>query len=305
MADYDRESALGLQQLEPSPVEETPVDSKDGYFPSREAPAAHHQHALGLSHSAIWYLSRIQRYSSYAFSAFAAAHIANTSIIPLITRSVPESERYLLLTRPYYQGLPAEPLLVIIPLWAHVLSGVALRVYRRHLNTKRYGDEDFPSKSGFFVGGDFWPKVSGVSKLGFAFVPLLVGHVFINRAVPSNFPGGSSNVNLSYVSHAFAKHPVVSFVGFAALLTVGCWHITWGWAQWLGWTPNQVTATGYGRQLIKKRRWYIINAVAATVTGLWMAGGLGVIGRGGEAPGWVGRLYNDMYQTIPLVGKWM
>src|SRR3978361_1016318 len=107
MADYDKESTLGLQQLEPSPVEETPSGSKDGYFPGTddiENPAQPKRtHALGLSHHSMWYLSRIQKYSSYAFTAFGLAHITNTSIIPLITRSVPESERYLLLTRPYYQ----------------------------------------------------------------------------------------------------------------------------------------------------------------------------------------------------------
>nr|POF04037.1 hypothetical protein CFP56_21793 [Quercus suber] len=304
MADYDRESSLGLQQLDPSPVEETPDGKESEYFSRSDASAAPSHHALGLSHSTIWYLSRITRYSSYAFSVFAAAHIANTSIIPIVTRSVPESERYLLLTRPYYQGLPAEPLLVIIPLWTHVLSAVALRLYRRHLNTKRYGDKDFRSRKGFF-SSEFWPKVSGVSKLGFLLMPLLAGHIVVNRAVPNNFPGGSSNINLSYVSHAFAKHPAVSFAGFASLLTVGCWHITWGWAQWLGWTPNQMTVLGPGRQLAKRRRWYILNVVAATITGVWMAGSFGVIARGGEAPGWVGRLYSDMYRTIPIVGRWM
>ena len=306
MADHD--SVLGLQEVEPSPVEETPFGSKEGYFDSEstENPAQPHQtHTLGLSqHSPVWYLSRIQKYSSYVFTAFAGAHIVNTSIIPLVTRSVPESERYLLLTRPYYQAIPAEPLLIIIPLWAHVISGVALRVYRRNLNAKRYGDEEGRAKPSFF-SSQFWPKVSGISKLGYPFVYLLVGHVFINRAIPNQLPGGSSNVNLSYVSHAFAKHPAISYAGFAALLTVGCFHITWGWAQWLGLTPNQVKVSGPERQVWKKRRWYIINGLAAAVTGLWMAGGFGVIGRAGEAPGYVGRMYDEMYRRIPLVGEWM
>ncbi|KAK4542555.1 hypothetical protein LTR36_006603 [Oleoguttula mirabilis] len=309
MADYDRESTLGLQQLEPSPVEETPTDSKDGYFPGTsdtEHPAQPKgTHTLGLSHTSMWYLSRIQKYSSYAFTAFGLAHITNTSIIPLITRSVPESERFLLLTRPYYQGIPAEPLLVILPLWVHVFSGVALRVVRRNLNAERYGDNEGKEKKSFF-SGDFWPKVSGVSKLGYPFLPLLVGHVFINRAIPNQIPGGQSNVNLSYVSHAFARHPVISYAGFAALISVGVLHITWGWAKWLGLTPDQVTgAAGSDRQLSKKRRWYIINGVAAAVTGLWMAGSFGVIGRAGEAPGYVGRMYNEMYRRIPIVGQWM
>ncbi|EMC92864.1 hypothetical protein BAUCODRAFT_264308 [Baudoinia panamericana UAMH 10762] len=302
MASYDRDS--GLLELEPSPVEDTPQEIKDGYFGSTddtENPAQPKRSAtLGLSqHSPVWYLSRIQKYSSYVFTAFGLAHITNTSIIPLVTRSVPESERYLLLTRPYYQGLPAEPLLVIIPLWAHVISGVALRIVRRNINAQRYGGKTS------FLSSQFWPKVSGISQLGYPFVWLLVGHIFINRAIPNQFPGGQSNVNLSYVSHAFAKHPVVSYAGFTALISIGVSHITWGWAKWLGWTPDQVTAQGGERQMYKKRRWYIINGITATVTGLWMAGGFGVVGKGGLAPGYIGRLYDQMYQRIPLVGQWM
>lgn len=72
MADIDREAdSGGLQMIDPSPVEETPsTAAKDSYFP--EAKGTHH---LGLSshHSSIWYLSRIQKYSSYVFTAFAAA----------------------------------------------------------------------------------------------------------------------------------------------------------------------------------------------------------------------------------------
>ncbi|KAK5169896.1 uncharacterized protein LTR77_005874 [Saxophila tyrrhenica] len=308
MANIDREKhPLDLQEVEPSPVEETPSQSKDGYFPdSSNAPKGTHHLGLHSQHSSIWWLSRIQKYSSYAFSAFAAAHITNTSLIPLLTRSVPASEPYLLLTRPYYQGLPFEPLLVVIPLYAHILSGLALRVARRNLAAKRYG-EGTSSPEGWktFFTSKFWPSVSGISKLGFAMTPLVVGHVVINRAVPQGFAGGSSNVNLGYVSHAFAKHPAVSFAGFAALLGVGCWHITWGWAKWLGWTPDQTTAMGGEREVIKKRRWYIINGLAAALTTLWMAGGIGVVGRGGEAPGWVGRGYDEMYRSIPVIGRWM
>lgn len=307
MADYDRD---GLQEIEPSPVEETPQGSKDGYFPStndvENLAQPYRSSTLGLSsHSPSWYLSRIQKYSSYVFTAYGAAHIVNTSIIPLITRSVPESERYVLLTRPYYQGIPAEPLLIIIPLYAHVLSGIALRIVRRNLNANRYGDSSSRESKKSFFSTDFWPRVSGISKLGYPLVPLLAGHVFINRVIPQQWPGGQSNVNLSYVAHAFAKHPVVSYAGFSALIGVGVWHITWGWAKWLGYTPEQTTVQGGERELWKKRRWYIINALSAAVTGLWMAGGFGVIGKGGFAWGYIGRIYDQMYQTIPLVGRWM
>jgi hypothetical protein len=75
MADIDRDgSTAGLQEMEPSPVEETPSQFKEGYFPDTK-PQTNNTHHLGLSsqHSSIWYLSRIQKYSTYVFSAFAAA----------------------------------------------------------------------------------------------------------------------------------------------------------------------------------------------------------------------------------------
>ena len=72
MDDYE-EDALGLQQVDPSPVEETPIEMKDGYFPSTDGESnttepPRRTDALGLSHhSPIWYLTRIQKYSSYVF----------------------------------------------------------------------------------------------------------------------------------------------------------------------------------------------------------------------------------------------
>lgn len=304
------DSMASLQELEPSPVDETPStynEDNKGYFPDKSSGTSSPKstNSLGLSqHSPAWYLTRIQRYSSYAFSAFAVAHIANTSLIPLATGSVQASEGSLLLTRPYYQSWPiAEPFLIILPLAAHISSGLALRLYRRNVNARRYGAETRSEKKQY--RDKLWPAVSGISKLGFAAMPLLAGHVFVNRAVPLDFPGGSTNIGLSYVSHAFAKHPVVSFAGFAALISVTVFHTTWGWAKWLGFTPDQSTAVGYERQMAKKRRWYVINAVAAATTALWMAGGFGIVGRGGEAGGWVGRMYDEMYQSIPFVGKWM
>ncbi|KAF2487783.1 hypothetical protein BDY17DRAFT_289677 [Neohortaea acidophila] len=296
MADAD-----SLTEIEPSPVEETPIEFKEGYFP----PTAHSSR-LGLSgsHTTLWYLSRIQKYSTYAFSAFGLAHITNTSIIPLITQSVPASEPYLLLTRPYYQGIPFEPILVIVPLWAHVLSSVAMRVYRRNLNAKRYGDSETKGAKNFF-SARYWPAVSGISKLGFQFTILLAGHIYLQRAVPNDFPGGSSNINLSYVSHAFARHPAISFAGFTALLTVGCFHMTWGWAKWLGFTPDQVTTVGQERALVRKRRWYTVNGLAAGLTALWMAGSFGVVARAGAANGWLAKLYDEMFASIPLSRLWV
>lgn len=306
--DLSREPTL--EELEPSPIEESPSTSYDAYFPPSEAkndeealprPGLNRAATIGLSsHGPAWYLNRIQKYSSYAFSVFTAFHIANTAIIPLVTKSVPASEPYLLLTRPYYQSPIAEPFIVALPLIAHVGSGIALRIYRRRQALKQYGAESKTDRR--LIA---WPKVSGTSKLGYILIPLLAGHAFVNRVIPLLYEGGSSSINLGYVAHGFAKHPAVSFFGFGALVTVGVWHTVWGWAKWLRLTPASVTAGGYEGQLSRKRRWYLVNAVSALVAGLWLAGGLGVVGRGGRVEGWVGREYDELYRRIPIVGNWM
>jgi hypothetical protein len=127
----------------------------------------------------------------------------------------------------------------------------------------------------------------------------------VNRVLPLWYEGGSANVGLEYVSHGFAKHPVISFAGFTALVSVGSWHIVWGWAKWLGLSPAQVTQGGYEGQMQRKRRFYVVNGIAALVAGLWLAGGLGVVGRGGEATGWLAKEYDELYGRIPLVGQWL
>lgn len=228
-------------------------------------------------------------------------HITNTSLLPLLTQSVPASESYLLLTRPYYQAPISEPLVIFIPLTTHILSGLAIRILRRNQNAKRYGDAHSKENRAVFFTR-FWPNVSGISKLGYLMTPLVLGHMVINRFIPQKM---GENVGLGYVSHAFARHPAISFAGFTALLGVSCWHMTWGWAKWLGYTPDQTTELGAKRALGKKRRWYIINGLAAAVTGLWMAGGFGVVARGGEALGWVGKQYDEMYRMVPIVGRWL
>ncbi len=51
-----------------------------------------------------------------------------------------------------------------------------------------------------------------------------------------------------------------------------------------------------------KRRWWVINSVSALAAGVWMAGGLGVVARGGSATGWIGKGWDDLYSRVPLLG---
>ena len=242
-------------------------------------------------------VTRIQKYSSYTFTLFLGFHITNTSVLPLLTRSVADSDAYLLLTRPFYQSPLTEPFVVALPLLAHIGSGVALRLYRRHQLAKRYGYESHEQRRHLR-----WPSVSRISLLGYILLPLVAGHVFVNRVLPLRIEGGSSGVGLGFVSHGFAKQGVLGFIGYSALIVVGTWHFVWGGAHWLGFSPRSISTD---RAEAKKRRIYMLNALSTGVAGLWMAGGLGVVGRGGETSGWVGRGYDELYSRIPLVGRWM
>lgn len=125
-------------------------------------------------------------------------------------------------------------------------------------------------------------------------MPLVVGHAFTNRLLPWIYEGGSSSVGLGFVSHGFARHPVIAWTGYAGLLTVAASHFVWGAAKWGGWLPR-------GNDKKARIRWWSITAISATVAGLWMAGGLGVVGRGGMADGWIGKGYDELYSKIPLL----
>ncbi|KAK8172158.1 hypothetical protein BKA80DRAFT_195371, partial [Phyllosticta citrichinensis] len=299
---------FSLLELDPAPVDDDFRSTRaDGARPSSswsaKVPTPSRMSSLGLGeHSPVFYLTRIQKYSSYAFTLFAAAHITNTSLIPLTTRSLPASDTYLLLTRPYYQDFPFEQLLVIAPLALHILSGLALRLYRRRQTVRRYAGEASTRSERRRVP---WPAVSGTSALGFASTALVGGHALVNRGVPLLVEGSSAGIGLEYVSHGFARHPVLSFVGFGALVSVAVWHGVWGAAKWNGWTPAQLVRPGYEGEIRRKRRWYVINGIAAALAGLWMAGGLGVVGQGGAATGWVARDYDNLFKSIPLVGQWL
>ncbi|KAF1920738.1 hypothetical protein BDU57DRAFT_509172 [Ampelomyces quisqualis] len=300
---------MGLTEVDPSPVEQTPIEEREkSYFPSEQqgeswgpgAAGANRSGTLGLrlgDHGVVWWLTRAQRYSSYAFTLFTAFHITNTALLPLLTRSVSESNRYLLLTRPYYQSFLTEPLLVAIPLVAHISSGIALRLYRRRKSLQRYGAETKNDRRTIP-----WPALSGTSALGYALVPFAGFHVWTTRILPLYAHGDSSLINLSYISHGFALHPIISAMGFTALVGIGVWHFVWGAAKWMGFAPSQVPAYESQKTLVRKRRWYSINAISAVVTTLWLAGGLGVVGRDGKVIGWIGKEYDDLYRYIPFLG---
>ncbi|KAG9237644.1 hypothetical protein BJ875DRAFT_394677 [Amylocarpus encephaloides] len=289
-----QETFVSLQQLDPSPIE-SPKGELEKQLPNPPPSSSPHQLGLsGSSHGAAYYLTRLQKYSSYVFTVYTSFHIANTSLIPLVTRSIPDSETYLLLTRPYYQSFPLEPLLITLPIATHILSGLALRIHRRNANLDRYGAVNLPVRKRLEKRLKVWPAVSWNSLSGYVLAPLLLGHAFVNRLLPWIYEGGSSSVGLGFVSHGFAKHPLVAWTGYVALIGVSSAHFVWGVAKWNEWIP-----IGTGQKA--KRRWWAVNGATVAFAALWMAGGLGVVGRAGKSDGWVGKSYNLLYSKIPLV----
>ncbi|GKT51279.1 uncharacterized protein ColSpa_11460 [Colletotrichum spaethianum] len=196
-----------------------------------------------------------------------------------------------------------QPLLVALPIVAHVASGIALRLVRRSQNLKRYGGNTpgmyalYRAQTGKSSrsltsnstnsAGRIWPPVSYISISGYVFTALLAAHVGINRLLPLYVEGDSSNIGLAFVSHGFVQHPFASWLAYTSLLTVGCGHMIWGAARWLGLAPTAMGWSGSGTNVVdkkvrkrKRRSWWALHGIAAAAAGIWAAGGLGVVARG-------------------------
>ncbi|KAH6607081.1 hypothetical protein Trco_003394 [Trichoderma cornu-damae] len=328
-------TAISLLQLDPAPMDsdpDTPTEEKQNPMQASAADVTAEggagsvktgsTTAPGLSGSgrgAIYYLTRMQKYSSYAVSVFTTMHLANVSLIPAVTRSVAGSETYLLMARELYQTTITEPLLVGLPVLAHVGSGIALRLVRRSENIRRYGG----STPGMYAlmrsradgagassrpSAQPWPPLSWISWSGYLYTALWGAHVLMNRALPLAVEGDSSNIGLAYVSHGFARHPAVAALAYRGLIGVGCGHMVWGLAKWLGLAPSTKGWWGGGEAVAvdgkarrhRRRRWLGVQAAVVAAAALWAVGGLGVVARAGASDGWVGKLYDDLYARVRL-----
>ncbi|KAI1259019.1 hypothetical protein F5Y18DRAFT_411329 [Xylariaceae sp. FL1019] len=315
-----QDTLISLMQLDPSPID-SPSQETDlpplpehsvtsNSIPSAVTPSTTSSIGLsGTGRGPIYYLTRIQRYSSYTFTAFAALHLANTSLIPLVYKSVPYSEPFLLMTRELYQTRISEPLLVVLPVVAHIASGLAIRLIRRNQHMKRYGgsahdlyagttSKPSSASSTSSTSSRTWPFFSYTAASGYAFTLLLSSHVAMNRVLPLVVDGDSSNIGLAYVSHGFARHPASAWVAYILLLSVSVGHMVWGMAKWLDLAPpanwKRITFDKPSRRR-RRRAWWAINAAAASLALFWAAGGLGVVARAGSVEGWLGTVYDGIY----------
>lgn len=261
-------------------------------------------------------MSGFQRYSTYPPTAFFILHFANTSLIPLITRSVPASEPYLLLTRPVYQAPGLEHLVLTVPILTHIASGIALRNIRASRRARLYGAETRAQRHLL----SSWPRFSVQARTGYFLAPLIGLHVLVNRATPLMVEGGSSGVGLGFVAHGIARRPAFWNMFYLFFVTASVWHFVGGWATWMGWRVttirkergNKGSLEGYlgypeNQERAKRQRklWWMVNGVAAVGAALWLAGALGIVGRAGPGSGWEAQGWNEMYSQVPVIGDWL
>ncbi|WEW59457.1 hypothetical protein PRK78_004931 [Emydomyces testavorans] len=313
MGDPESPSSPLLQWLDPAPHEELLSSLENGeYIPKSQTdvPCAEQNGRETVA--------QIQKYSTYPPSIFLGLHLVNTSLIPLATRSVAASETYLLLTRPIYQAPVLEPVLLTAPILAHIASGVALRFVRQSRRARLYGAETRQQRKALKAAN--LPSVQ--ARLGYLLIPFIGVHVLLNRIGPWYVDGGSSSVGLGYVAHGFARSPWTMGVWYTGLVGIGVWHFVGGCAQWMGWREvvglnrekeKRLGATagylGNAKQIeaLRRRKWRTWVILGATLAGatLWLAGGLGVVGREGLGSGWEAKTWDSIYSQIPLLGPYL
>ncbi|KAE8144181.1 hypothetical protein BDV25DRAFT_167465 [Aspergillus avenaceus] len=323
--DVETQSIDLMQELDPSPVQDEFPDLESGnYIPKTQSSQSVDSNVPRLSTPNLglrgynWdsWLSALQKYSTYPPSLFMALHFVNTSLIPLATRSIPDSETYLLLTRPIYQSPGLEHAVLTVPILIHVTSGIALRNLRSSRRARLYGAETRSQRHLL----TFWPRMSLQARLGYGLLPILGTHVLVNRVTPLIVDGGSSGVGLGYVAHGFARKPIVWNLYYTIFVAVGMWHIVGGWAAWKGWRVTTARKErskkgslegylGYMRneERVKKQKrvWWVVNSAAAVGACFWLTGALGIIGYGGHGSGWEANSWNEIYKQVPVIGTWL
>uniref|UniRef100_A0A093XHK6 tRNA (guanine(26)-N(2))-dimethyltransferase n=1 Tax=Talaromyces marneffei PM1 TaxID=1077442 RepID=A0A093XHK6_TALMA len=316
----DTRSILSMQELDPSPVDDPPDIEIGDYFPEPTNRGAGQPRSFGISriglkpHNWDYWLSAIQRYSTYPPTVFFALHAVNTSLIPLATRSLSSSDSFLLLTRPIYQSPSLEPVMVALPIVAHIASGIALRSIRTRRRAKKYGAERRSQR--YLIKS--WPAPSLQAKLGYAMIPLLGLHVGVNRVIPLGIDGGSSSVGLGYVAHGFARSPVFWNLFYFLFVATSVWHLVGGLATWMGIrvttirtergsiskTAGILGETREERDKRRRNKW-LVHGIAGLTAAVWLAGALGIVGRASSGSSWEVTSWDKLYSSVPVIGGWL
>ncbi|KAL7269609.1 hypothetical protein RUND412_007712 [Rhizina undulata] len=300
--DDDEISLISMQELAPAPMEDeenlsdgsfTPTDPSKTFDLSSSygsissltrsaapppAPSSRGARGGGLA----TFLTKTQKYSSYAFSTFLGLHATTVSFIPLLS-SLEASNSSILLARTYfYQSSPwIELLLIPGTLLLHVGSGLGLRIYRDFQQRQRYGGAP-PSAVSQWSLRNF----SAISLTGWISVPFVAAHAALLRGVPLRVDGDSSQIGIEFMAHGFRRGRWGRFIGwgfYGVMVGMMSYHVVFGWTKWLKVNP-------------RKRR--LTTGTAVALAGAWLSGLYVVVSRAGPVKGYLGRHYDHLYSVF-------
>lgn len=239
-------SIQDLQQVVPEPL--------DLMLPSSDPQNPPKRKTSKLVVSIMRALTKAQKYSAYGFLGFFGLHIASTMVAPGLGIRAETCQDFFEMCRNVYLGPLFEYLAIYATGGIHVLSGVALRVFRtvtgkpvrkqpRDIVIRDSNRDDIGLGGlGTLLGLGF--KRSWISTTFPAFTPLTFSgyvmaaslgfHWFKMRLLPLLVDGDSSLITLRYVTHylhqsAWGKWgAAINLVMLGLLLWVSFYHIVSG-----------------------------------------------------------------------------
>lgn len=215
------------------------------------------------------FLQKVQRYSSYSFTAFLTLHAASVIVAPVVSPELGNSTMQF--TSAVYQAPAVEPILVYGSALAHVGAGLVLRAHKLYLDRVHYNK---------FLKG--WANPTVLS--GYVLMPIVVGHAVYHRIAPQWILGDSSMITLDYVAYSVHHHPILAWSALLSLVGVGVFHVSRGWHKWLGaWNQWKMTMQSA-----------IISATAIAFSSVSVFR----IGQLPEVTGWISKQYHQVLEAL-------
>lgn len=212
---------------------------------------------------------KVQRYSSYSFTAFLVLH-GVTVVTPIV--SVKVADETLQFTRAVYQTNLIEPL-VFGSMAVHVISGSILRINRIMRRYKYYEQ--------------FKVNIGRIPMSGYALVTFLMAHVVLNRFGPVSELGDSSMINFDYVAQQFHHNPWLSWLAYVPLVILSSYHVISGWKIWLAGSRGSLAT-----KLFRKKNWAVAATSALGITSLV------ILSRVEQVTGWVANQYTKVFTSL-------
>lgn len=239
-------------------------------MPSESKPAPNLKSSAG---QAIRILTFFQRYSSYAFSLFFTLHTISVAVLPAISYNL--ANRFLLLTKNFYQNPKVEPIIIVGALVVHIFSGISIRLLKLY-NSKRIYNKWISPIS----------KANAIVWTGYIALPLVGGHYLVTRYLPKTVLGNDEPIDLGFIAHSLSDHPEKSIPGMYLMFLLISFHSSLGWKKWL-------VSTSKPRLLVGDK---ILLATTATT----LAISFYVIKNHGPATGLLAEKYERVQAAVPF-----